>query len=406
MPEQVDPRSSRLYYEDAYQTQFDATVLEVFPVQERWAAVLDTSYFYPTSGGQPHDTGFLNGGRVVDVQAAANGTVLHLLDMPLQPGLVQGAIDWPRRYDYMQQHSGQHLLSQIFFALFAMETVSVHFGAETSTLELAAPELTGAQLNRVEERATEIVAAHLPIRAYWVDEAQVGQIPLRRPPQVTGAIRIVEIADFDWSACGGTHVRGTGEIGPVKLLRVERMRGNVRIHFVCGRRAMADYGHKHDLLMEMAGLLDTHYTEAPALLSRLQERNRDLERELQRQEERLLLYQAQELLAAARHVGGVRVVTQPLPDMDPRALKTLAAALTVQDRVIVLLACAPGPRATAIFARSDDVNINMGQLLSQTLAHFGGGGGGRPEFAQGGGVDAGEINPLLAFAMAKIESGA
>ena len=237
--------NERLYYEDAYRTRFVAQVAERLTFEGQPAVRLDRSAFYPTSGGQPHDTGSLNGTAVVDVHAGSDGSVLHLLAHPLpeETTSVAGQVDWPRRYDHMQQHSGQHLLSQVFFRNLGLETVSVHFGDAMNTLDLDGPTLTARQLATVETAVNEMVWQDRSIRAYWITDAERDKVPLRRAPTVQGKMRIVEIDKFDWSACGGTHVRRTGEIGLISLLRVEKHRGRSRVHFVCGRRALEDAGH-------------------------------------------------------------------------------------------------------------------------------------------------------------------
>ena len=213
--------SKRLYYNDAYTTRFEAAVEGRTRVDGRPAVRLDQTYFYPTSGGQQHDLGTLNGIAVVDVQVMPDGDVLHLLAEPLDEmaEVVAGEIDWQRRYDHMQQHSGQHLLSQLFYQIFGMETVSVHFGDTGSTLELDTEEITPAQLSEAERQANELIWQNRPIHCYMVAESELERVPLRRPPKVKGEIRIVEIEAYDWSACGGTHVRQTGETRACGILR-------------------------------------------------------------------------------------------------------------------------------------------------------------------------------------------
>ncbi|MCB0041133.1 MAG: alanyl-tRNA editing protein, partial [Caldilinea sp.] len=274
--------SDRLYYTDSYLAAFESPVFAIDDVDGRPAVRLAQSCFYPTSGGQLHDTGTLGGMAVVDVVAADDG-VLHVLDGAPAFGVgdvVRGAIDWPRRYDHMQQHSGQHLLSQHFFRHFGWETVSVHFGAEESTLDLDTPDVSPAQLAEIEALANDMAYRALPIRAYLVDETGLAAVPLRRPPKVTGVIRIVEIEAFDYSACGGTHVRTTAEIAPIKLVRQERRRNQTRITFLCGLRACRDYSRKHDLLLTTAALFSNEPAAVPSLVERLQEQSRAAEREL------------------------------------------------------------------------------------------------------------------------------
>ena len=392
--------NERLYYEDAYLIRFSAQVAERLTHQDQPAVRLVRSAFYPTSGGQPHDTGRLNGTAVVDVQVGADGTVLHLLAEPLpeETESVSGKIDWARRYDHMQQHSGQHLLSQMFFRRLGLETVSVHFGDALNTVDLDGPPLSAAQLADVEAAANEMVWKNRPIRAYWVNEEERGKVPLRRAPAVQGLTRIVEIDKFDWSACGGTHVRRTGEIGLISLLRIEKHRGKSRVHFVCGRRALADAAERRGLLGETAGLLDSGVDDVPELVAKLQEALRSAERELKALREGLVEYQARELLAEAEAAGGLRLVVREMADSEPAAVQRLAGALVAGLGVVALLGCARGDKGTVVFARSEDCSVHVGNLLRDTLRQFGGGGGGRPNFAQGGGVAAEKLSDVLSAA--------
>ncbi len=407
--------NDRLYYEDAYNKTFIAQVTERVALRGQPAVRLSRSAFYPTSGGQPHDTGRLNGTPVVDAQVGPDGAVLHVLAHPLpeETATVAGQIDWPRRYDHMQQHSGQHLLSQAFYRHLGLETVAIHFGDVLNTLDLDGPPLSPQQLAAVEAAANEIVWQNRPLRAYWIAEteraksrltgaratvARATTIPLRRAPNVNGQIRIVEIDKFDWSACGGTHVRRTGEIGLIALLRIEKRRGKSRVHFVCGRRALRDAAHRRALLAEAAGLLDAGVSDVPALVLKQQEALRNAHKELQTQRETLLQYQARELLATAETVAGLRLVARALSDAEPATLQRLAAALTAEPGVVALLGCAQRGKGTVIFARSADVPLHVGSLLRDALKQFGGGGGGRPHFAQGGGVPTEKLAAALRVA--------
>ncbi len=380
--------NERLYYEEAYRTRFTAQVTERLTHQGRPAVRLDSSAFYPTSGGQPHDTGSLNGTAVVNVQVGEDGAVLHVLAdaLPEETVNVDGEISWPRRYDHMQQHSGQHLLSQVFYRRMGLETVSVHFGDVLNTVDLDGPPLSASQMVAVETAANEIVWQNRPIRAYWVNEDERERVPLRRAPTVQGMTRIVEIDKFDWSACGGTHVRRAGEIGLISLVRIEKHRGRSRVHFVCGRRALADAAARRGLLAETAGLLDSGVHDVPELVAKQQEALRGAEREVKALREGLVEYQARELLAEAEAAGGVRLVVREAADSEPAAMQRLAHALVDGPGVVALLGCARGGKGTVVFARSKDCSVHVGNLLRDTLREFGGGGGGRPDFAQGGGV--------------------
>lgn len=395
--------TERLYYTDSYGTAFGAEVAAVSELDGRPAIVLDRTCFYPTSGGQPFDTGMLAGHRVVDVVASADGEVYHVLAEAPDPSwvgqTVQGEIDWPRRFDHMQQHSGQHLISQVFDSLFAYETLSVHFGDTESTLDLSAAEVTPEELAQAEALVNERVFNAIPIRAYFVDESEIASVPLRRPPKVSGQIRIVEIEGKDWSACGGTHVRTTAEIGPVKFIRQQRMRGQARISFLCGRRAVDDYARKHALITEVAALYDTEIGQAPALVARDQERLRELQRQAAELQTLKLADVAEELSRSAQDAGGFRIVARNFDDLDTDAVKTLANLLVAHAGVVALLGSTQGGKATVVFARSEDAPVHAGNLLRASLSEFGGGGGGRPDFAQGGGVSPERMEDLLAYAV-------
>ena len=393
--------TERLYYDDAYRTRFVAQVVERRTHRDLPAVRLDRSAFYPTSGGQPHDTGRLNGTAVVDVQAGTDGAVLHLLTRPLPEDTesVVGEVDWPRRYDHMQQHSGQHLLSQLFYRRQGLETVSVHFGEGLNTVDLEGDQLTGKELAAAEAEVNELIWQNRPVRAYWVKNAELGKVPLRRAPKVRGRVRIVEIDKFDWSACGGTHLRRTGEIGLISLVRVEKHRGRSRVHFVCGRRALADAAERRGLLAETAGLLDSGVRDVPELVSKQQEALRGAEREVKALREGLVEYQARELLAEAEAAGDLQLVVREMADSQPAAVQRLARALIAGPGVVALLGCARGGKGTVVFARSEDCSLHAGNLLRDTLRQFGGGGGGRPDFAQGGGVAAEKLADVLGAAV-------
>jgi alanyl-tRNA synthetase len=400
--------TERLYYVDSYCTEFEAIVTDCLRIEGRTSILLDQSYFYPTSGGQPFDTGYLDAAQVVDVLMGADGELHHLLagEAPdLHPGQhIHGRIDWPRRYDHMQQHSGQHLLSQVFYRLFGFETISVHFGASESTLDLDAPTIEPEQLHKAERYANQLVYRTLPIRAYFVGDAQLPSVPLRRPPKVTGAIRIVEIDQFDYSACGGTHVRTTAEIGPIFLIKAERRRGQTRLTFLCGQRSLEDYGRKHQLLGQIASLYSTDIHETPALVARDLAQIKELQRTVDLLQTQLLVYEAAALVQTATPSGAYRIIVQWAAEREINVVKTLANQLQQHPGVVALLGTNRGGKLTVFFARSPDVALHMGNLLRDTLAQFGGKGGGRPDFAQGGMGNTAVGQELLQAALHQLQS--
>jgi alanyl-tRNA synthetase len=399
--------TERLYYQDSYTTSFAATVIDATTVGGKPALVLDRTFFYPTSGGQPNDTGLLAGQPVVDV-IAQDGAVLHVMAAPPAAGVgarVEGAIDWTRRYDHMQQHSGQHLLSQVFARLFEYETVSVHFGADESTLDLEAAAVEPEQVVAAEREANRIAYTALSIMAYFVADAELSRVPVRRPPKVAGQIRIVEIAGFDYSACGGTHVRTTAEIAPLKVLRQERRKGLTRLTFKCGLRACADYATRAQLLSEAAQLFSNEVAAVPGLVRATLEQNRALQRQVDQLTEQVIAFEVDALLATAPAPAGRRVVAQLYSDRSVDALKVMAARLRAQPRTVALLATQAGGRLTLLFARSDDVNLHMGNVLRDALKACGGSGGGRPDYAQGGAPDPAVGEEVLRQAQTLLDGG-
>jgi len=406
----VQVATERLYYHDAYATEMSAQLLAVTEYKGQPAWVLDQTIFYPTSGGQPFDRGTLGGHQVVDVVAEKDGTIYHLLTSETpdaQPdSTVEGTIDWPRRYDHMQQHSGQHLLSQIFYQELGYETVSVHFGDEESTLDLDVEAITTDELSQIESAANTLVYANKPITAYFVNDSELASVPLRRPPKVTGKIRIVEIEGFDYSACGGTHCHTTSELGPIKLLRTERRRGQSRVTFLCGWRAVRDYQQRHETLVQAAQLFSTDISQVPVLIERNLAQLKELQGQVSQLQETQLSHDAAALIQQNEVVGDYRLICQQFEEREVNQIKLLANYLRETAQTVALLTVANADKLTAIFARSDDLSYHMGNLLKTTLNEFGGGGGGRPELAQGGGVVAQDAVPFLARARELIKEQA
>lgn len=399
--------TTRLYYTNTYQTEFTAQVATVTTVNGQPAVILDQSCFYPTSGGQPNDTGVLGGKRVLDVIVNEQGEVLHLLAEPLAPEQLweplAGRIDWPRRYDHTQQHSGQHLLSQLFYQRLGFETVAVHFGAVESTLDLATVDLTAAHIDAIEQDAMQLVYAALPIKAYFVSDAELHTIPLRRPPKVTGTIRIVEIDGFDYSACGGTHCRTTAEIGPIKLTKVERRRGQVRITFLCGQRAWQDYRAKHALITATANLFSNEIIQVPALVERNLGQIKELQQTIDGLQGELLRAEAIQLLATAPNINGYRLLSRQFTNKEVNLVKQLALQVQQHQGALCLFTVLQGEKATLIFARTADLTLHVGNLLRDVLREVGGKGGGREDFAQGGGITAEQGQKLLILSAALVE---
>ena len=384
--------TTRLYYTDAYQDRFTSTVTAVADGGRR--IYLRATSFYPASGGQPSDTGVLGGAAVADVVDEGE-RVAHMLAAPaeLEPGSeVEGRIDWERRYDHMQQHTGQHLLSAVFEELYGAHTVSVHFGAESSTLDLAEWAAEPAALPVAERRANSLVWENRPVRVSFEEAAEAAG--LRKASARAGELRIVSIEGLDRSACGGTHVRATGEIGAVLLRRVERVRGDTRVEFVCGGRAVARARGDYDALARTAQLFSAPLEDVPALVAAQREQAREAQLECKRLEGELVAYRARELYdRSAPDAAGVRCILDRRPTGTVDELRVLAQALTALPRVRLVAAVEAPP--TLLLAASDDAGVDAGAELRRAVTAVGGRGGGSPRLAQGSVPDVAALEQAL-----------
>jgi alanyl-tRNA synthetase len=375
----------RLYYTDAYRTEFTATIVERGADGTR--VYLDESVFYPTSGGQLHDLGTLGEIAVVDV-VDEEDRVAHVLASPIGANAIDrpisGRIDWARRYDHMQQHTGQHLLSAVFEDLFGARTVSVHFGEEYSTLDLDAEFVTRDQLVKAESRANAIVAEARPVTITFEDAATA--TGLRKPSDRPGELRIVTIDALDRSACGGTHVRSTAEIGAVLVRSVEKVRKATRVEFVCGPRAIRRARRDYESLGRVAASLTSSIDEAASVVGAQSERLKELDGTRRKLEKELASFRARERYdGATPDASGARtIVVRDATSIDE--LRTLAQAALALPKV-VLIGALKSP-ASVLVATSEDSGVDAGKVLKEKLAAVGGRGGGSPRMAQGSVPDA------------------
>jgi len=316
----------RLYRTDAYRTHFDATIVEASEYEGRPAARLDATAFYPTSGGQPHDLGTLSGVAVVDV-VEQEDDILHLLAAPIAPGPVHGEVDWVRRFDHMQQHTGQHILSQAFVRVLDAETVSFHLGSDVTTIDLDAAALDRDTVARVEDEANGVVLADTPISVHEYDREALRSVALRRVPDIEGPVRVVHIGDYDVCACGGTHVRAAGEVGVIHVSRWERRHDQMRVEFLCGWRAVRDYRLQGATLQAVAAPLSVGVTDLPDAVARLVESNAETRRQVQALRQRLLALELTRLEREGEEIGGWRLITAVLDDLDAPAMRYLSQHL-------------------------------------------------------------------------------
>ena len=370
--------TERLYYRDCYLQEFRARVLETSDDGRR--VYLDRTAFYPTSGGQPFDMGTLGGANVIEV-IDEEERVAHILDAPVAIGEITAQIDWQRRFDHMQQHSGQHLLSAVLEELFKIPTVSFHLGTEVCTIDVAAPALTSVQIDQCDVRCAEIVAEARPLAITFEDAT--GDLGLRKESQRSGTLRVVAIQEIDRSACGGTHVRATAEIGPVLIRRTEKIRGNTRLEFVCGLRALRQARADFRTLQELSRLLSAPASETPGLVSAQLERIKALEKANQRLASEVAQREGREQWAAAApDVEGIRRAVERLEQgaIDD-AIRTRAQAFVAQGRAVFLAVSKNPP--SVLLAASADSGIHAGDRVKSAVTAAGGRGGGNQALAQG-----------------------
>ncbi len=383
--------TDRLYYTDSYLTRFQAHVLESFDSGLR--VVLDRTAFYPTSGGQPHDLGQLNGIDVVDV-VEQDARLVHILAAPLGDTTVEGVVHWGRRHDHMQQHSGQHLLSAVCEQLHGAATLSFHLGAEISTIDLDTPALTPPQLQAAESRANEIIQQNVPLAVAFEDAAQAAG--LRKESTRAGTLRIVSIADLDRSACGGTHVRSTGEIGALLLRKTEKIRNSTRVEFLCGQRAIARARADFDAVSLIARQFSAPLDDTPGLVSAHLAESREAAKsrlklaiELNTFRGRALYNETQPGPAGRRR----HVEHRPHGPLDDE-LRTLAQSFCAQSNALFLATSANPP--SVLLAVSADSGLHAGNLLKEALLAAGGRGGGSAQLAQGSLPSADPLSALAA----------
>jgi len=376
--------TERLYYADSYVTDFTAAVLECLLWQGEPAVVLDRTAFYPSSGGQPSDRGDLGGIEVVDVVVReTDKAVVHVLRAPLDTRRVDGSIDWMRRFDHMQQHTGQHIISAAFEKLLGANTVGFHIGAESSTADIAWPHMTADDVAQVEKLSNQIIWEDHRVTVRFISQEELASLSLRRQPAVEENIRLIDIQGFDLNPCGGTHVSRSGEVGLIKVTHLEHRGDVTRVEFLCGKRAFADYRSKNDVIDRLAHTLSVGYWELDSAVSRLQAERKQARRDLRRARERLVDLETRELVRSAVNKAGFSVVARVWSGRDSGEIRALAQVVTRTTGVVALLASVTEGRAYLCFSRADDVGVDAAELLRSACHRLGGKGGGRPHLAQG-----------------------
>ena len=390
--------TERLYYRDSFLYEFDAEVLEIVSASDsdpRTAIILDRTAFYPTSGGQVFDTGtILAAGTaapqlcIAEVAERDDGTILHILQEAapvLKGSRVRGLIDPERRRDHMQQHSGQHVLSAAFVRLFDMPTVSFHMGADYCSIDLDTKSLNLKQVEAGEALANEVVQENRPVEIRFVTQEEARGLGLRKlPPVQKDELRLIDIRDFDLTACGGTHVQGTAQIGCILLRKTEKARQRWRVEFVCGKRAVSTARRDYTTLSDAAGALSTHLWDVPQQIQKLQEESRTSRKAREQLHEELASLHAERMLSETQEIGGRKIITRTFPDRDLSFIKLLAQKVTRQSPSAVALLAVTSAQPALAFAQSPGQPFDMGALMKEALAKLGGRGGGSKDMAQGG----------------------
>ncbi len=402
--------TKRLYYDSSEVHEFDSVVEDVAPAsseQPRPAVILRETAFYPNSGGQVHDTGWLtldgDGGaggggaelrlRVTEVAETEDGRIVHYLEapakLPLAGATVHGIIDRERRRDHMQQHSGQHILSAAFLELYQMPTVSFHMGDDYCSIDLSVPSVTLEQVVEAEERANQIVFENRPLRVRYVSRAEAEKLGLRKlPPAERDELRLIEVADFDLSACGGTHVNSSGQIGSIILRKSEKVRQGTRVEFVCGARAVRMARRDYSALTDAAALFSAQLWDVPEQVRKSVEENKLLRKQKEDGLDELAELMAWADLRSQPETNGRKIIVRTFPDRDIGFAKLFAQKVTRAGMPAIALVASTMDPPGLVFAQTaggtSGSTADMGALLKQALSAVGGRGGGSRDFAQGG----------------------
>ena len=384
--------TEKLFWKDPYQKTFTAEVLQQFRIPDGYAVELDQTCFYATSGGQPNDLGSLNSIAVKDVRMDGL-QLLHILADVLPKGHVEGAINWERRFDHMQQHTGQHILSAAFYKLFGAETSSFHLGEEFCSIELNQPSLTESQVQQAEQLANQVISQADPVKAFFVDPERASEYPLRKQSDLTESLRIIQISDFDLSPCSGTHVKNTGEVGMVFIFGHEKLSNSAKITFVCGKRVHSRYKKDLAVLKDLSKTLTTSFELLPDSIGKLQTQLKDLRKENNRFKEESLKNEAVGLIQQSRNWNGktllIRVWDRPYSD-----LRFLAQRLSERENTLGALASSLDRRV--VFFKNPAVDFDLKAVFQEFLSSTGAKGGGPPHLMEAGGLkDSSSLENLL-----------
>lgn len=394
--------TERLYYTDSYVTEFEAEIAAKRKLENGFGIVLNRTCFYPSSGGQEHDVGTLNGVEVVDV-VDDDGEVVHVVMKEIAESFVKGKIDWGRRFDNMQQHTGQHILSRAFIVELGCDTVSAHLGEEVSTIDVDKHRLSYDDVKKVEDTANRIVTENRDVVTRLVDRGDLDITQLRKMPRTSGTIRIVEVDGFDVIPCGGTHCRKTGEVGIIKIRKWEKVRSNfTRVEFYCGKRALVDYQWKNQMINETASALTIKDSDLKLYVERTLQEAKEKLKKIDTLTVQLVEYEAKEIFKSAALMNDVWIVKKVFQGRSIGEVRQLAQKVVAHGRVVILFGV-KSDKAYLLFARSPEVNLDLLNLFSNVIPIIDGKGGGRSDFVQGGGERVEKLEEAIEFAYRNLD---
>ncbi|MEW5925265.1 MAG: DHHA1 domain-containing protein [Candidatus Zixiibacteriota bacterium] len=376
--------TERLYYNNSFLLEFESVVTGVQRSDIGFEITLKESAFYPDSGGQLHDAGLLDGEKVISVIENDKGEVIHITEgwKAEVSARVVGTIDKERRLENMRKHTGQHILSRAFIHAGGADTVSAHLGEVESTIELSAAEIDEATLKKVENLANQIVLENHPVKIGYYELDELKSMPIRKIPELEGKYRIIQVGEFDYTACGGTHCRSSAEVGLIKIIATEKLRGHLRVTFLVGLQALDDYAAKHSIISDLAGRFTCHFTDLPASVAKLSDQNAALRKDIAGLNKKLIPIEIERLKGKGDEVRGIRIVIQSYDDQDPKDLKDLAMQVTrAYDSVAIL-----SSNDKLLISVSEGLPTNAARVAKLFMEKFPGKGGGSPAFAQIGNI--------------------
>ncbi|WP_113930118.1 DHHA1 domain-containing protein [Bacillus sp. P14.5] len=398
--------TQKLYYNDPYVREFKTKLIAQEKSENgRWFAILEETAFYPEGGGQPSDTGMLNDNFVVDVQET-EGIIRHYMDRQLDSDYeINGRIDWNRRFDHMQQHCGQHILSAAFFEEAGYETVSFHLGQDICSIDLNSKELSKEECMSAEAAANQKILENIPVYTKWISKDELHKYPLRKTPSVEKDIRLVIIPEYDYNGCGGTHPESTGQVGMIKVLNWEKQREHMRVTFVCGQRVSTQLHKKNEVLKELTGVLNSPPSQMVQAIRTLIKNGNRNEKLLEEARQKNLDYEAESLILAYYDISGIKVAAHVFSKRSMADLQSLARRMLQENDVVVLLVSENEDKLQFVFGSGSACGKDMKKLIEYAVNLTGGKGGGRPSLAQGGGHAVLSGEELMELLLENIKSG-